>query len=144
MKEVMEQERLNDPTYMQEIVSAAIVIAARRQDKDVAKLWQIAESFVDANLGYAMAMKKDQLNVDNNLGILKAMSKIEGFKMRHQILLKLADVQCHGKLTEEAKETLEKVKLDVDNMNEEIKKEIEEIELKINANTVCTKSNRVR
>ena len=141
MKDVMEQERLRHPTYMQEIVSAAIVIAARRQNKDVAKLWQIAESFVDASLENAVAMKKAQLNLDNELGILNAMSKIEGFEMRNQILLKLADVQCHGKLTEEAEETLEKVKLDVDNMDEEIKKKIEEIELKINAKRVCTKSN---
>ena len=143
MKDVMEQERLRDPTYMQEIVSAAIVIAARRQNKDVAKLWQIAESFVDASLENAVAMKKAQLNLDNELGILNAMSKIEGFEMRNQILLKLADVQCHGKLTEEAEETLEKVKLDVDTVDGEINKKIDEIELKINAKRVCTKSNMV-
>ena len=123
----MEEEK-NSAWYLNEVASAAIVIAARVvKPDDVAKLWEIAKDFVDfeptTSIGKKLASQKD-----NYLAVLNAMSKIELDKnsaMRHQILLKKAELQAEAEDYDEAMDTLKKIDLENDNVDEELKKQIQ-------------------
>ena len=66
--------------------------------------------------------------MDNDLAIMNAMSKIELDKnspMRHQILLKQAKIQKEAHDYDDAKETLEKINLENDNVDTDTKDEIQ-------------------
>lgn len=105
-------------------MSAAIVIAARVKGIDVAKLWPVAKVFATWSLPRGSPQGKLEQHLDNELAILKAMSKLKLDKtspMKHDILFTLARSQCEGDLYDEAKETLKKVDLENDDVDKDLK-----------------------
>ena len=70
---------------------------------------------------------KDVQQMDNHLAIMNAMSTIELKRtdaLRHEIILTQAQVQFQAGELDEAQETLEKVNMENDNLDEEIKKQM--------------------
>ena len=135
----MEEEQ-KSALYLNEVASAAIVIAARVVKTDgVAKLWEIAREFVDNDIKLnprTSTAERIAAQVDNDLAIMNAMSKIELDKnspMRHQILLKQAKIQKEAHDYDDAKETLEKINLEDDNVDTDTKDEIQSLLNDINS-----------
>merc|ERR1711983_130467 len=78
MIKCMEKERDDDPTYLEEIVSAALVIAARVKGIDPVKLWRIAKVFTDLKLDPRKSTDGQLVShSDNDLAIMYAMSKLK-------------------------------------------------------------------
>ena len=105
-------------------MSAAIVIAARVKGIDVAKLWPVAKVFATWSLPRGSPQGKLEQHLDNELAILKAMSKLKLDKtspIKHDILFTLARSQCEADLYDEAKETLKKVDLENDDVDKDLK-----------------------
>ena len=120
----MAKERADDPAYLQEVFSAALVIASRVKTIDKEKLWKIVKVYEKGK------DSKDTQQMDNFWAIMNAMSKIElkhTDTLRHEIILTQAQVQFQAGELDEAQETLEKVNMDNDNLDEEIKKQMIEL-----------------
>ena len=120
----MAKERADDPAYLQEVFSAALVIASRVKTIDEEKLWKIVKVYEKGK------DSKDTQQMDNFWAIMNAMSKIElkhTDTLRHEIILTQAQVQFQAGELDEAQETLEKVNMDNDNLDEEIKKQMIEL-----------------
>ena len=124
MEDCMVKERADDPAYLQEIFSAALVIASRVKTIDEEKLWKIVKVYEKGK------DSKVAQQMDNHLAIMNAMSKIELKRtdaLRHEIILTQAQVQFQAGELDEAQETLEKVNMDNDNLDEDIKKQMIEL-----------------
>ena len=149
MIKCMEKERDTDPTYLEEIgkcalvwqyiiktkvdlcliVSAALVIAARVKGIDPVKLWRIAKVFTNLKLDPRKSTDGQLVShSDNDLAIMYAMSKLKLDKtssIRHDIILKKAQVQNAAKLYNEAQETLKPLKkVDWEGVDEITKEEM--------------------
>ena len=110
-------------------MSAALVIAARVKGIDPVKLWRIAKVFTNLKLDPRKSTDWQLVShSDNDLAIMYAMSKLKLAKtssIRHDIILKKAQVQNAAKLYNEAQETLKPLKqVDWEGVDEITKEEM--------------------
>ena len=110
-------------------MSAALVIAARVKGIDPVKLWRIAKVFTNLKLDPRKSTDWQLVShSDNDLAIMYAMSKLKLDKtssIRHDIILKKAQVQFTCKLYNEARETLKPLKkVDWEGVDEITKEEM--------------------